>query len=166
MKFTAPEEYGLRCILQIARHGSTGSVTISELAHQESLSPAYVAKLARILRKAGLIESIRGQKGGYRLARPADEISVAEVLTALGGQLYSNDFCSHHSGSGHSCVHLRDCSIRSVLSGVERLVQNVLAQCRLSDLLRTEQSMAVWVQGRVESAPVPAEIESRIRLDG
>ena len=166
MKFTAPEEYGLRCILQIARRGPSGSVTIPELAQLESLSPAYVAKLMRILRKAALLESIRGQKGGYQLARPAKDISVAEVLTALGGHLYSQDFCSTHSGSGASCVHLGDCSIRSVLSGVERLVQNVLVQCKLTDLLRTEQSMAVWVQGRVDSAPLPAGIESRTRMDG
>jgi len=166
MKFTAPEEYGLRCILQVARSAPSGSLTIPELSQQESLTPAYVAKLMSILRRAGLVESIRGQKGGYQLARPAEEISVAEVLTALGGHLYSKDFCSTHSGSGSNCVHLGDCSIRSVLSGVERLVQNVLAQCKLSDLLRTEESMAVWVQGRVDSAPVPIEIESRIRLDG
>ena len=166
MKFTTPEEYGLRCILQIARRAPSESMTIPELSQRESLTSAYVAKLMRILRRAGLVESIRGQKGGYQLARPAEEISVAEVLTALGGQLYSKDFCNDHSGSVRSCVHLGDCSIRSVLSGVERLVQSVLAQCKLSDLLRTEQSMAVWVQGRVDSAPLPIEIESRTRMDG
>ena len=166
MKFTAPEEYGLRCILQIARRGPSGSMTIPELSQRESLTPAYVAKLMRILRRADLVDSTRGQKGGYQLARRAEDISVAEVLAALGGHLYSKDFCSTHSGSRSDCVHLGECSIRSVLSGVERLVQSVLAQCKLSDLLRTEQSMAVWVQGHVESAPVPVEIESRIRLDG
>ncbi len=155
MRFSTPEEYGLRCILQLAREHPTGSLTLSEMAQRESLTPAYVGKLMRILRRAGLVESIRGQKGGYQLARSADQISVSEVVNAHGGGLYTDDFCDHHSGSSLSCVHLRDCSIRSVLAGVERLIQGVLAQCKLSDLVRTEEAMVQWVQGHVETPPAP-----------
>jgi Rrf2 family protein len=150
MKLTAPEEYGLRCILQIARHGPSGAVTIAELAQGEALTPAYVAKLLRILRKANLVESIRGQKGGYQLARSADQISVSDVLIALGGHLYSDDFCHQHSGNDRRCVHLGNCSIRPVLSGVEKLLHDVLAQCKLSDLACSEQAMVRWVEGHVE----------------
>lgn len=150
MRFSAPEEYGLRCILQLAREHPTGSLTISEMAQRESLTPAYVGKLMSILRKAGLVESIRGQNGGYQLARYASQISVSEVINALGGHLYTSEFCDHHSGSGESCVHLRGCSIRSVLSGVERLIQGMLDRCKLSDLVQTEEAMVRWVQGHVE----------------
>jgi Rrf2 family protein len=163
MRFSTPEEYGLRCILQLAREHPTGSRTLSEMAQHESLTLAYVGKLMRILRRAGLVESIRGQKGGYQLARPADEISVGDVVNALGGGLYSDDFCDHHSGSGHSCVHLSDCSIRSVLAGVERLVQGVLAQCKLADLIRNEEAMVRWVEVHVE-APPPQSASSRRSL--
>ena len=162
MKLTAPEEYGLRCILQIARHGPTGSVTIAELAQGEALTPAYVAKLLRILRKANLVESIRGQKGGYQLARAADQISVSDVLIALGGHLYSDDFCDQHAGTSRHCVHLGNCSIRPVLSGVEKLLHNVLAQCKLSDLACSEQAMVRWVEGHVDrSDEQPATTSAR-----
>ena len=92
MKFTAQEEYGLRCLLQIARE-PTGSVTIPEIAKREALTPAYVAKLMRVLRRVGLVKSTRGQKGGYRLAYPPDRMNLGMVLAALGGRLYSDDFC-------------------------------------------------------------------------
>src|ERR1051326_7981820 len=97
MKFTAQEEYGLRCLLQIAREPS-GFGTIGEIAEREGLSAAYVAKLLMVMRKGGLVASTRGQKGGYRLARPADEITMDAVLEVLGGRLLSADFCARHTG--------------------------------------------------------------------
>src|SRR2546425_11812681 len=75
MRFTAQEEYGLRCLLQIAREPA-GSLTIPEIAEREALTSAYVAKLMSVLRKAGLVKSTRGQKGGYRLACPPDQMNL------------------------------------------------------------------------------------------
>lgn len=69
MKITAQEEYGLRCLLRFARTGTEAVLTISEIAAAEGLSVPYVAKLLAILRQGGLIESVRGRSGGYRLAR-------------------------------------------------------------------------------------------------
>ena len=68
MKITAQEEYGLRCLLRLARAGDGRSLTIPEIAADEGLSVPYVAKLLAVLRQAGLIESVRGRSGGYRLA--------------------------------------------------------------------------------------------------
>ncbi len=64
MKFSSTEEYGLRCMLQMARKGSQGTTTIVELAQKENLTPAYVAKIMSVLRKGGMVQSIRGQSGG------------------------------------------------------------------------------------------------------
>ncbi len=152
MKFSSQEEYGLRCMLQMARHGE--SVTITELAGAERLTPAHVAKLLRILRNADLVQSTRGQHGGYRLARPAEEISVYEILTALGGRLYSQDFCQRHSGKGSDCVHTVDCSIRSLWAGIDRLVGRVLTKCMLADLTCSENAMQEWVAEHIDAAAV------------
>ena len=71
MKITAQEEYGLRCLLQLARHASDPRpVTVGQVAASEGLSFAYAEKLLRVLSAAGLAESIRGSRGGYRLLQP------------------------------------------------------------------------------------------------
>ena len=70
MKLSSQEEYGLRCLLRVGRAGPEGSVTISELSRSEGISEPNVAKMMRVLRTAGLVQSTRGQAGGYALARP------------------------------------------------------------------------------------------------
>ena len=84
MKITAQEEYGLRCLLRLARAEDGQSLTIPEIAAAEGLSVPYVAKLLSVLRQAGLIESVRGRAGGYRLARPPAEIGLGSVLLVAG----------------------------------------------------------------------------------
>lgn len=153
MRFSAQEEYGLRCLLQIARE-PTGALTIPEIAEREALTPAYVAKLMGVLRKAGLVKSTRGQKGGYRLACPPDEINVGAVLAALGGRIYSTDFCGRHAGMGRICVHNLDCSIRSLWMAIDSAVQQALSQTMLSDLFRSEQAMQSWAQTKTAVMPV------------
>lgn len=152
MRISAQEEYGLRCLLQIAR-APLGFATIHEIASRESLTAAYVAKLMRILRRGGLVASIRGQKGGYRLARLAEEIDVATVVQVLGGPLYSEDFCGRHAGDDATCVHNGDCSVRSLWSGLERLIQGALAQTKLRDLVCSEKSMSGFVRFRLGAPP-------------
>jgi Rrf2 family protein len=134
MRISAQEEYGLRCLLEIAREPG-GFLTIAEIARRESLTAPHVAKLMRLLRRAGLVESTRGQKGGYRLARPPEEIRVDAVLAALGGRLYSQEFCDDHAGNGRTCVHNDDCAIRFLWIGIERAVQGVLGATTLKDML-------------------------------
>jgi len=91
MKLSTQEEYGLRLLLQMARHEEQ-SVTLADLSKREGLSQPNVAKLMRRLRRAGFVKSTRGQAGGYTLARPSVEIRVGEVLNALGGRLYDASF--------------------------------------------------------------------------
>ena len=84
MKITAQEEYGLRCALQLARAGTGGSLTLPEIASREGLTVPHAGKLLAMLRQGGVVRSVRGRTGGYSIARPADSITAAEVLRALG----------------------------------------------------------------------------------
>jgi Rrf2 family protein len=152
MRFSSQEEYGLRCLLQIAREPA-GALTIPEIAEREALTPAYVAKLMGMLRRGELVKSTRGQKGGYRLACPPEQISVGMVLAALGGRIYSEDFCGRHAGNGRICVHNVDCSIRSLWMAVDSVVQRTLSQTMLSDLFRSEQAMHGWGLIQMEATP-------------
>ena len=141
MRLTAQDDYGLRCLSHLARAGLSGSVTIAYIAEHESLSTANVAKLMRQLRQAGLVTSIRGQKGGYRLARRPEDVRLSDVLEALGERLYSPCVCDRYSGHSTECVHVADCPIRAVWSGLDRLAQAFLSFTTLSDLQCTERAM-------------------------
>lgn len=157
MKLSSQEEYGLRCLLQVARASDDKSLTIAELSKLEGISSPNVAKIMRVLRKAGFVKSTRGQSGGYALSRPVDQISLGEVLAALGGRLYDSGFCERHSGMSSSCTHLRDCSIRPVLRQLQTVVDQVLGALTLKSLLCTEHEVT-W--GTPRSVPLPLAIRT------
>lgn len=138
MKFSAQEEYGLRCLLQIGRLGPEKSITIPEISRAEGITVHNVAKILRILRRGGFIESVRGHTGGYTLARTPEKIAVGEVLAFLGGRLYDPSFCNRYAGSSKSCTHSVDCSIRSLWKNVQSIVDYVLGHTSLKDLLGNE----------------------------
>lgn len=135
MKFSAQEEFGLRCLISLAREGDGGFLTIPQISEREALSPSHVAKLLSALRKAGFVKSVRGQLGGYSLARDAQDISIPEVLIALGGRLYDEGFCVRHSGQVDTCVHDTDCSLRPLWTAVQNAVDRTVASYTLDDLL-------------------------------
>lgn len=135
MKLSAHEEYGLRCLLQVARHAEQSSATIPEISRSEGISPPYVAKLLRILRRGGFVKAARGKAGGYTLAMPPQEIMVGDALAILGGRIYQEDFCGRHAGVKHDCVHSSDCAMRSLWRNVQEAVDRVLDSITLHDLL-------------------------------
>jgi Rrf2 family protein len=143
MKLSAQEEYGLRCLLRVASAGEGESLTIPEIGRAEALSIAYVAKLMRILRRGKFLKSVRGQTGGYALARKAENIPVGEVLATLGGRLFEPGFCDQFPGLERLCTHSVDCSIRSLWRAVQSAVDSVLAGITLGDLLQKESDMTV-----------------------
>jgi Rrf2 family protein len=154
MKLSTQEEYGLRCMLQIGRHGEEASLTIAELSKREGISAPNVAKIMRVLRRAGFVKSTRGQSGGYALARPSEAISVGEVLAALGGRFFDATFCDRHSGFAALCMNNSDCSIRPVLRQLQDVVDQVLGQLTLRSLLRSEREIIAWVSPRAVPLPI------------
>jgi Rrf2 family protein len=135
MKITAQEEYGLRCALQLARAGTAGSLTVTEIATREGLSAPHAGKLLAMLRRGGLVRSARGRAGGYSIARPADAISAAEVLRALGSSPWREGHCSRHRGTLLACVHTQGCSVRSLWSSLDVIVDQLLGGITLAGLL-------------------------------
>jgi Rrf2 family protein len=138
MKFSAQEEYGLRCLLRIAKSDSRDGLTIPQISQQEGLTQANVAKILRILRLGGLIESSRGAAGGYKLAMKPNEIKVGDVLAILGGRLFESSFCSDHAGVEAICTHTIDCSIRSLWKNVQGAVDGILLKTTLHDLIASQ----------------------------
>ena len=152
MQLLATEEYGLRCLLQIARHPGDRPTTILEISEAEGLSAEYTGKIMRALREGGMVTSTRGAAGGYRLARRPNEITAWEVIQSLGGGFYDDTFCETHPGQLRDCIHSSDCSIRALWQRVEGAVRSVLEGITLADLRYDEGVMAVWLDNP-ESRP-------------
>lgn len=141
MKFSSQEEYGLRCLLRVAKEGGEKGLTIPEISKAEGITTHNTAKILRALRLGGFLASSRGQIGGYTLSRPANEILVKDVLDSLGGKLFDEDFCSEHSGSVNICTHSIDCSIRSLWQMLQGAVDGVLKNMTIKDLVSTEETI-------------------------
>ena len=153
MHLLAQEEYGLRCLLQVARHQGSRPLTIAEVAQAEGLSPEYTAKLMRALRKGQLVVSTRGAGGGYRLARPAREITPWQVMRVLGGSFFDDGFCEGHPGLLRDCVHTADCAVRSLWRKLESTVRELLESITLEDLQGQEQPMLLRLELPMDVSP-------------
>ncbi len=161
MKLSAQEEYGLRCLLQMASRGDETSLSIPEISRAEGLSVPNVAKLMRLLRIAGFVKSVRGQSGGYSLAKPSKTILVGEVLEALGGKLFGEKFCGRHSGLETACVHNSDCSMRALWLGLQHMLEKVLFHTTLAELIQKESSMHEMLESRHGALILPQPINGK-----
>lgn len=137
MKISAQEEYGLRCLLQLATLPAGESLTLPQIAGREGISQANAGKLMWLLNKSGFVQATRGTKGGYSLARPAGEIRLNEVIKVLDADIL-NKHCESYTGVLDSCVHKGDCGIRPVIVGLHEIVENALSQITLAQLVGTE----------------------------
>ena len=140
MKISAQEEYGLRCLVQLANLGDGETLTLPQLAKREGISTANAGKLMWLLNKAGFVNSTRGTKGGYFLARAAEEIYLNEIIKVLDEDVMSAH-CESYTGVLNSCVHNGDCGIRPVIVGLHEIVENALSQITLSQLIGNERSV-------------------------
>lgn len=150
MKLSAQEEYGLRCLLRVARGEGAGCQTIPQISTAEGLTTHHVAKLMRILRRGGFVSSTRGQAGGYTLSRPADQITVLQVLNSLGGPVFSPRFCERHTGTTHVCTNYRSCTIRCLWKTIQYFLDELLGKTTISDLLTEENELLSKLDGRTQ----------------
>src|SRR5215211_2806762 len=134
MKISAQEEYGLRCLLQLANLKENESLTLPQIAEREGISVANAGKLMWLLNKAGFVSAIRGTKGGYSLSRLPEEIKLNEVIKILE-QDEIDHHCESYTGIMEKCVHKGDCGIRPVIIGLHEIVQNALAHITLAQLV-------------------------------
>jgi Rrf2 family protein len=150
MKITAQEEYGLRILIRIASCSDEEGMSIPQLSEADGLSSHYVAKLTRILRMEGFINSTPGYKGGYVLAKTAKKIIINDVLKALGGALFDKEFCGLHTGTLKLCTHSVDCSSRSLWQMIQFTVDQLLDKITLHDLVNSEKESGKILKQKLE----------------
>jgi Rrf2 family protein len=163
MKITAQEEYGLRCLLRLARLVGEPR-TIPEVAAAEQLSPPYVAKLLSVLRQSGFVESVRGRAGGYHLTRDPCDVRLGDVMRALGEPLFEDpSYCEKHASpeTGGACVHHDGCSLRALWQTLEQWMRHILDQVTLADLLQSEGQLHERLRAHL---PAPASLVSLLTL--
>jgi len=161
MKITAQEEYGLRCLLQLAQAPGGASLSIADIAAAEGLSQPYVAKLLAVLRQAGLIDSERGRSGGYRLAKLPQDVRLGSVLLALGEPLFEEPgYCQRHAGTetNGACVHLGGCSLRTLWGTLETWMHRTLDQISLADLMRGEEELGDLLRGKLSEVVTEPDV--------
>ena len=140
MKVSAQEEYGLRCLLQLAALGEGETLTLGQIAGREGISQANAGKVLWLLNKAGLVSSARGTKGGYTLSRRPSEVRLSEVIKVLDeGEV--DGHCKTYPGVLDSCVHTGDCGIRSVIVNVHEAVERALSAITLAQLTGDERTV-------------------------
>jgi Rrf2 family protein len=144
VRITTWAEYGLICALHLARRAANGPISGREIAAQEKLPPDYVEQILLRLRRAGIVQSTRGARGGYTLAGDPADVSVRDVIQA--SELETFDLhCVTHPIDDDRCSASHECSIRPVWVMLQRRIDDVLASVHLADLLHDEPT----VRGRV-----------------
>lgn len=137
MRITTWAEYGVICALHLAKRAGEGPVNGREIALREKLPADYVEQILLRLRRADVITSTRGARGGYMLSRPASEISIRAVIHA--SELETFDLhCVSHPVESDRCSASHNCSIRPVWVLLQTKIDDVLEGVRLSDLLHDE----------------------------
>jgi Rrf2 family protein len=139
MRVTTWTEYSLIISLHLARRGRGAGAPVAarELADVERLPADYVEQILLRLRRAGLVESVRGAKGGYYLARDPSAISVRDVMTASEHQTFEVN-CASHPVDAERCRPEAPCSIRPVWRALQQRVDELLGGISLADLMKQE----------------------------
>jgi len=140
MLFSTKAEYGVRLMIELGRQPGSTPISLNSVAEAERLPLSYLEHLVAKLRKAGLVTSTRGAHGGYRLAKPAAEITMDAVVQALEGQIAPME-CFHETPEGRVlCSHEDDsstggCATKLLWTRVQNGVTKALAGTTLAELV-------------------------------
>jgi Rrf2 family transcriptional regulator, cysteine metabolism repressor len=139
--FTTKAEYGVRLLVELGKQSGGTPVSLKTIAESEGLPLAYLERIVALLKKGGFVESTRGAHGGYRLAQPAEEIRMDQVVLALEGAVAPMScFVDDRAGDGAGvlCSHHDDgelCATKLLWTRVQGGVIKALQQTTLAELV-------------------------------
>jgi Rrf2 family protein len=131
MKLSTRTRYGVRAILELAAGQGKGALQIKTIAHRQDISVKYLEQLMAILKSAGFVRSVRGSKGGYILAKPANQIKLSDIFNVLEGSVTTVECLENEN----YCARVADCLTRQLWAEVQQAVMNVLQSLTLQDLV-------------------------------
>ncbi|MBI2844812.1 MAG: Rrf2 family transcriptional regulator [Armatimonadetes bacterium] len=139
MNFTAKEDYGLRAVVYIALNRSNAPIQAHEVAASQNIPEQFLEQVLAILRRAGIIRSIRGASGGYDLARPAEQIAIGDILRALSGPILPVQCVNEDEPSG--CPEQVSCSVAHFWIRLKDAVSEVVDGTTVQDLIDYQMKM-------------------------
>ena len=137
MKFTTRTEYGLVCMIYMARRAGKGWLSIKEIAAHENYPVPYLEKILQALRQAGLIASQQGKQGGYALATRPSEITLKDIIDALEGATFEV-FCAPQTREDIICTHFCLCGIKPVWRKTKQLLDEFYGSVTLEMMTKDE----------------------------
>lgn len=143
MKLSTKGRYGLRALIDLAQYSEIEPVSISSIAARQGISERYLEQLMAMLKKAGLVKSIRGAGGGYVLTKETKEISVGDVLRALEGNLEPVECAAFHPEEG--CEAAGGCVTKYVWKKINESINQTVDEIKLDQLV--EESKVMQSQG-------------------
>lgn len=136
MKISTKGRYGLRILLDLAIHQAKGPVNLGDISKRQGISEKYLWQVINLAKSSGLITSARGPKGGYSVAKSANQITLLEIISALEGPIVLVD-CLENA---ESCERNASCITRGVWAKVEASVKKTLAGITLQDLVEKQEA--------------------------
>lgn len=137
LKISSSVEYGSRIIVHLAAQKADDPITAEDLSESENIPRDYVDQLLMRLRRADIVVSRRGARGGYLLAKPAKDISVGSVMRAVDDGVFES-ICEKYSDGDQVCAHTDECGIRPVWQRLASLVEEFLDQVSITELQESE----------------------------
>ncbi|MDD8049117.1 MAG: Rrf2 family transcriptional regulator [Thomasclavelia sp.] len=132
MKISTKGRYAIRCLVNIGKHSSNDFVSLLDIASEEEISFKYMEKIVNMLKKAGIVEAVRGAKGGYRLSKPTSEITLKDVLTITEGSLAC---VSCLQDNPNKCPRYKECSTVHVWEGLNNVIDEYLSSITIQDVI-------------------------------
>lgn len=139
MKLSTKGRYGLRAFIDLAVFGQEEPVSLSSIAARQEISVSYLEQLMSKLKKADLIKSVRGVKGGYILAKPMDSISVGDVLRALEGDLTPVECAAIDGNKATHCMESAYCVSKTVWKRINDSIKNTVDSICIGELVKESQ---------------------------
>lgn len=154
MKVSTRGEYGVRAMVALAHHYGEGPMSIAEIARKSNIPPAYLEQLIAPLRRAELVKSRRGARGGYILARTPEEIRVGDVYRVMEGPVAPME-CVSEDLADQTCPLIDGCETRPIWLKVRNSIVDVLDSTTLADLTRDTPSAPVASIPQQDQQDVP-----------
>lgn len=146
MKLSTRARYGLRALIDLGLYSEKEAVSIQSIATRQNISVSYLEQLMALLKKAGLVKSVRGAGGGYRLGKPAEEISVGDILRILEGGLEAVH-CPGNEDAG-SCQDADFCVAKYVWKRINDSITDAVDHMTLGELLEESRRIHSKKQGQ------------------
>ena len=136
MKISTKGRYGLRILLDLATHQNKGPVNLADISKRQGISEKYLWQVINLAKAAGLINSARGPKGGYTVAKPTDQITVLEIISALEGPIILVDCLEKSEG----CNRSDSCVTREVWAKIGDSMKKTMAGITLQELVKKQEA--------------------------